>query len=158
MQNTNIGIKVEQDTLILNDIFGQPYVFSALGIGDAVNLERLEDTTTYDVGVNGISTVARNARGRMYTLTVVTPISSADDLMLEAYDNATTNNLPNIPFINGTYTRISSNSLNTLTTTTYQIFAGVMKKGTGLKTNSTGDNSQMYSTWEIQCQAIRQSS
>ena len=156
MQNT--GIKAGQDTLILNDVSGTSYLFTSIGSGDCINLEFTDDIVTTDITYSGAILSARNANGSRATLTVMTPVSSADDLMLEQYATSTINNFVNTPFLIGSYSRISNDTNNNLTTTVYTITGGTIQKVAGMKTNSTGDSTQMMSTWVIGCLALRQSS
>lgn len=145
------GYKAGQDTLILNG-----YTYTSIGTGDAIVLDFPEELTQMDVTYNNQIIQARNARGSMATLTIIVPVGSGDDLQTESFATQVINNFVDTPFLQGTYSRITADTQGNLITTTYVIIGGTVKKIAGLKTNSTGDTTQLLSTWEIGGLAYRQ--
>jgi len=133
-----------KDTLVLKQ-----RVFTDLADGDASVIDFPNDLVSMKTGKNKNTIYAKNATGLNAELTLRVIKGSGDDKYLNGELAQITNDMPKYVLMKGSFVKKIGDGEGNVTSDTYNISGGIVKKPVGAKDNVEGDTEQAVSIYVI---------
>ena len=133
-----------KDTLIIND-----RVFTDLADGDASTIAFPNDLITMKTGKDGNTLYASNKTGENVDAVLRVVKGSSDDKFLNSLYNSMKADLPAFSLLEGSFVKKIGDGQGNVTSDSYDMAAGIFKRGVDSKDNVEGDTEQAVSVWTL---------